>query len=118
MLLSPIQQSDSVIHRYTFVLFHILFHYSLSQYIEYTSLCSTVGPCLSVEAFLMNRMIEYYLPKNMIRVSQPLTLRLDHSLLGGAYLCTVVLSLLSTLRVEAELLPVENYCSEAIVVTC
>ena len=27
------------------VLFHILFHYRLSQGIEYSSLCHTVGPC-------------------------------------------------------------------------
>ena len=39
MLISAVQQSDSVI------LFHILFHYGLSQNIEYISLCYTVGPC-------------------------------------------------------------------------
>ena len=36
--------------------FHILFHYGLSQDIEYSSLCYTVGPCclsiLNVIAFL------------------------------------------------------------------
>ena len=30
---------------YRYILFHILFHYSLSQGIEYSSLCYTVGPC-------------------------------------------------------------------------
>ena len=39
MLVSGIQQSDSVIHKYIFicihVLFHILFHYGLLQDIEY-----------------------------------------------------------------------------------
>ena len=45
MLVSAVQQSDSVIHIYIYILFHILFHYGLSQDIEYSSLCSTVGPC-------------------------------------------------------------------------
>ena len=39
MLISIVQQSDSVIHIY------ILFHYGLSQDIEYRSLCFMVGPC-------------------------------------------------------------------------
>ena len=43
VLISAVQKSDSVIHIY--VLFHILFHYGLSQDIEYSSLCFTVGPC-------------------------------------------------------------------------
>ena len=28
-----------------YILFHILFHYGLSQDIDYSSLCYTVGPC-------------------------------------------------------------------------
>ena len=36
MLISAVQQSDSVIC----ILFHTLFHYGLSQDIEYISLCS------------------------------------------------------------------------------
>ena len=32
-------------YRYIYILFHILFHYGLSQDIEYSSLCYTVGPC-------------------------------------------------------------------------
>ena len=52
MLISAIQQSDSVMHIDTFILFYILFCYGLSQDIEYSSLCYTVGPCcLSMEAF-------------------------------------------------------------------
>ena len=43
VLISAVQQSDSVIH--TYILFHILFHYGLSQDIEYSSLCYPVGPC-------------------------------------------------------------------------
>ena len=43
VLLSAVQQSDSVIHIY--ILFYILFHYGLSQDVEYSSLCSKVGPC-------------------------------------------------------------------------
>ena len=40
-LISAVEQSDSVLHIYT--LFHILFHYDLSQDIEYSSLCYTGG---------------------------------------------------------------------------
>ena len=32
-------------YTYIYILFHIPFHYGLSQDIEYSSLCSTVGPC-------------------------------------------------------------------------
>ena len=48
MLVSGVQQSDSVIHTfihtYISVLCQILFHYRLLQDIEYSSLCYTVGP--------------------------------------------------------------------------
>ena len=40
VLVSSVQQSDSVIHTCTY-----LFHYGLLQDIEYSSLCYTVGPC-------------------------------------------------------------------------
>ena len=44
---SGVQQSDSVLFIYLFIylfiLFQILFPYSLLQYIEYSSLCYTVG---------------------------------------------------------------------------
>ena len=43
VLISAVQQSDSVVHIY--ILFHILFHYGLSQDIGYSPLCCTVGPC-------------------------------------------------------------------------
>ena len=47
VLITAVQQSDSVIHVYLFF-FHILFLYGLSQDIEYSSLCCTGGPrCLS-----------------------------------------------------------------------
>ena len=45
VLVSGIQKSDSVIHTYIYILFHILFHSGLSQDIEYSSLCYTVEPC-------------------------------------------------------------------------
>ena len=45
VLISAGQQSDSVIHIRSF---YILFHYGLSEDIEYGSLCCTVGPCLSL----------------------------------------------------------------------
>ena len=41
MVFSTVQRSDSVIHTYTYILFHILFHYGLSQDMEYSSLCYT-----------------------------------------------------------------------------
>lgn len=38
---------------YTYIcIFHILFYYCLSQDIEYSSQCCTVGTCLSEESFL------------------------------------------------------------------
>ena len=40
LLVSGVQQSDSVIHMF----FQILFHYRLLQNIEYSSLHYTVGP--------------------------------------------------------------------------
>ena len=45
MLISTVQQSDLVIYVYIHILFRILFHYGLSQHIEYSSLCYTVGLC-------------------------------------------------------------------------
>ena len=45
MLISAVQQSDSL-YIYTYIIFHILFHYGLSQDIECSSLCYTVGFCM------------------------------------------------------------------------
>ena len=43
------QQSNSVLHIYTWILFQILLHYRLLQDTEYSSLCYTIGPfCLSI----------------------------------------------------------------------
>ena len=42
VLISAVYQIDLVI--YTYILFH-LFYYNLSQSIEYSFLCYTVGPC-------------------------------------------------------------------------
>ena len=44
MLVSGVQQSDSVTHIYVFILFHIFFPFRLLQNIEQNSLCYTVGP--------------------------------------------------------------------------
>ena len=43
MLLSAGHQSDPTIH--ICILSHIIFHYGLSQDINYSSLCYTIGPC-------------------------------------------------------------------------
>ena len=45
MLVSGVQQSDSVIHIHVSILFQIRFPFSLLQHIEQSSLCYTVGPC-------------------------------------------------------------------------
>ena len=45
MLVSGVQQSDSVIHMHVSILFQILFPFRLFQNIEQNSLCYTVGPC-------------------------------------------------------------------------
>ena len=45
VLVSGVQQSDSVIHTYISIFFQILFPYRLLQNIEYSSLYYTVGPC-------------------------------------------------------------------------
>ena len=53
LLVSGIQRSDSntythiyiYTHTHTYILFQIIFSYSLLQNIEYSSLCYTVGPC-------------------------------------------------------------------------
>ena len=43
VLITAVQQSDLVVHTYIFL--HILFHYGLSQDVEYSSLWYKVGPC-------------------------------------------------------------------------
>ena len=45
MLVSGVQQSDSVIHIHVSILFQILFPIKLLKNIEQSSLCYTVGPC-------------------------------------------------------------------------
>ena len=45
LLVSGVQQSDSVIHVHIFILFYILFSHRLSQNTEQSSLCYAVGPC-------------------------------------------------------------------------
>ena len=45
LLVSGVQQSDSVIHIHISILFQILYPYRLLQDTDYSSLCYTVGPC-------------------------------------------------------------------------
>ena len=45
VLVSGVQQSDSVIHIHVSILFQILFPFRLLQNIEQSSLCYTVGHC-------------------------------------------------------------------------
>ena len=45
VLVSGVQQSDSVIHIHASILFQILFPFRLLQNIEQSSVCYTVGPC-------------------------------------------------------------------------
>ena len=44
MLVSDVQQSNSVIHMCVCVYIYILFHYGLLQDVEYNSACYIVGP--------------------------------------------------------------------------
>ena len=44
-LISGIQHSDSVTRVHSFILFQILFSYRLSQNVEWSFRCYTVGPC-------------------------------------------------------------------------
>ena len=44
VLVSGVQQIDSVVHIHIFILFHILFPFRLLQNIEQSSLCDTVDP--------------------------------------------------------------------------
>ena len=57
VLVSGVQQSDSVIRIHISILFQILFPFRLLKNIEQSSLCYTVGPCwlsiyLSIYLFL------------------------------------------------------------------
>ena len=45
VLASDVQQRDSVTHIHIFILYQISFSHGLSQNIEQSSLCYTVGPC-------------------------------------------------------------------------
>ena len=45
VLVSGVQQSDSVTHIHVSILFQIIFALSLLHNIEQSSLCYTVGPC-------------------------------------------------------------------------
>ena len=45
VLVSGIQQNDSIIHIHVSILFETLFPYGLLQNIEQSSLCYTVGSC-------------------------------------------------------------------------
>ena len=48
-LISAVQQSDSALHIYIY----ILLHYGLSQDIEYSSPCYTVDPCCSSILYIL-----------------------------------------------------------------
>ena len=45
LLVSGVQQSDSVLHTYMSILFQILCPYMLLQDTEHSSQCYRVGPC-------------------------------------------------------------------------
>ena len=69
VLMSAVEQGDSVIHTYiyiyiyiyththihththTYIFFKTLFHYGLSKNIEYNPLCYAVGLCLSISIY-------------------------------------------------------------------
>ena len=59
--MSAVEQSYSVIY----ILFHILFHYGLSQDIEYSSLCYTVGPCCLSILYIANPKLPIHPPPTL-----------------------------------------------------
>ena len=59
-----------MIQLYIYIYFHILFHYSLSQDIEYSSLCYTVGLnqlSLSIQRTDMEKKLEYLILERIIK---------------------------------------------------
>ena len=55
LLVSDIQQSDSVIHAYIYIFFrYVLFHHRLLQDIDYSSLCYTISTCDQTCPLLLN----------------------------------------------------------------
>ena len=46
MVVSGVQQSDSIIYIYIYILFQLFFHYRLLQDIDCATVCYAVGPCL------------------------------------------------------------------------
>ena len=63
MLVSGVQQSDSVIHIHISILFQILFPYRLSQIIEQRSLCYTV---LSAHCVMLCNLMDCSLPGSTV----------------------------------------------------
>ena len=73
VLVSDVQQSDSVIHMHVSILLQILFPFRLLENIEQSSLCYKVGPCwLSV----LN--IAVILPFGKEKTQRTLTLSAGH----------------------------------------
>ena len=54
VLVSGVQQSDSVIYILVSILFQIIFPFRLLRSIEQSSLCYTVGPWLSILCFIFS----------------------------------------------------------------
>ena len=66
------------------ILFHILFHYGLSQDVEYSSLCYTGRPCLSVL-----KMSLHLLTSNSQSIPPPLLTHFATTSLVSVYFCFV-----------------------------
>ena len=62
MLVSGIQQSDSIIHIHVPIFFQILFPFRLLDNIEQSSLRYTVGPCW---VSFLNKVVGFFLNKVM-----------------------------------------------------
>ena len=71
MLVSGVQQSDSIIHIQVSILFQILFPFWLLQNIEQSSLCYTVGPCwlsiLNIAVHTFPFLIVYFFLKSYLK---------------------------------------------------
>ena len=55
VLVSGVQQSDSVVHIHVSILFQVLFPFTLFHNIEQSSLCYTVGPGWSSILFYFSK---------------------------------------------------------------
>ena len=87
MLITTVQQSDLVILIYMYILFHILFHYGLSQDTKYSSLCYTAGRCCLSILYTTPCICEFQTPSPTLSQSNSLPLGNHQSILLCPWFC-------------------------------